>query len=104
MVLHAFLSNQHKVMHVLCVQTRLPADEHHLPLSLSFPEGTLIGIAKERLPVVVACTATRSTSFTANVDFLDDDGKRYSLPVTGTTDASLLSIKPFLDVRPCCSC
>lgn len=91
-------------LRLLSMQTRLPADEHHLPLTLAFPEGTLIGIAKERLLVLVACTATRPTSFTANVDFLDDDGKRYSLPVTGTTDASLLSIKPFLDVRPCCSC
>ena len=87
----------------LWLQTRLPADEHHLPLTLSFPEGTLIGIAKERLPVVVSCTATRPTSFTANVDFLDDDGKRYSLPVTGTSDACLLSIKPFLDVRCWCA-
>ena len=80
-------------------QIRPPPDEQHLPLSFDFPEGSLVGIAKERLPVNVSFTGSRPTSFTANVVFLDEDGKRFSLPITGTTDASLLTIKSFLDVR-----
>jgi len=67
-------------------------------LTFDFPEGSLIGIAKEKLPVNVTFTGSRPTSFTANVVFLDEEGKRFSLPVTGTTDASLLTIKPFMDV------
>jgi len=59
----------------------------------------LIGIAKEKLPVNVSFTGSRPTSFTANVVFLDEEGKRFSLPITGTTDASLLTTKPFMDVR-----
>ena len=80
-------------------QIRPPPDEQHLPLSFEFPEGDLIGIAKEKLPVTVTFTGTRPTSFTANVVFLDEDGKRFSLPITGTTDASVLTVKSFLEVR-----
>lgn len=53
---------------------QLPADEEHLPLRLSFPEGTMIGIAKERIPVRVHFQAQRATSFTARLAFLDDEG------------------------------
>lgn len=83
------------------LKVRLPADEHHLPLQLSFPDGTLIGIAKEKLTVVVSFTAQKPTSFTANVDFLDEDGKRYSLPITGTVDNSMLTLESFLEVNHC---
>ena len=83
----------------LHAQIRPPPDEQHLPLSFDFPEGSLIGIAKEKLPVTVTFTGTRPTSFTANVVFLDEDGKRFSLPITGTTDASVLTVKSFLEVR-----
>ena len=82
-------------------QIRPPPDEQHLPLSFGFPEGSLIGIAKEKLPVTVSFTGSRPTSFTANVVFLDEEGKRFSLPITGTTDASLLTVKPFMDVSSC---
>ncbi|KAL0021413.1 hypothetical protein WJX79_003538 [Trebouxia sp. C0005] len=83
----------------LQLKIRPPPDEQHLPLSFDFPEGSLIGIAKEKLPVVVSFTGSRPTSFTANVVFLDEEGKRFSLPITGTTDASLLTTKPFMDVN-----
>ena len=80
------------------MQARLPTDESRLPLTLSFPEGKLIGLAKEKLPVLVSFASTKTTSFNTKVDILDEEGRQYSLPVTGTTDASLLTIKPFLDV------
>ena len=80
------------------MQIRPPPDEQYLPLFFDLPEGSLIGIAKEKLPVTVSFTGTKPTSFTANVVFLDEEGKRFSLPVTGSTDACLLTLKPFLDV------
>eukprot|EP00798_Chlamydomonas_sp_ICE-L_P015727 gene15727-21848_t len=70
----------------LDLRYRLPADESHVPMSISFPEGNLIGIAKERLPVTVSFTSNKPLSFTANVDFMDEEGKRFSLPISGTTD------------------
>ncbi|DBA78771.1 TPA: putative protein fap47 [Trebouxia sp. C0004] len=83
----------------LQLKIRPPPDEQHLPLTFDFPEGSLIGIAKEKLPVIVGFTGSRPTSFTANVVFLDEEGKRFSLPITGTTDASLLTTKSFMDVN-----
>ena len=80
-----------------CCQIRGPPDEQHLPLSFDFPEGSLIGIAKEKLPVTVSFNGNRPTSFTASVVFLDEEGKRFSLPITGCTDACLLTVKPFMD-------
>jgi hypothetical protein len=50
----------------------LPPDEGRLPLKLQLPEGNLIGLAKEKLPVVVSFVGTRPLSFTAPLDFLDE--------------------------------
>ena len=33
-------------------------------------------------------------SFTAKIDFLDADGNRFSVPVTGATDNSLCCFEP----------
>lgn len=62
---------------------------------MEFPEGTIIGLAKEKLPVVVTFKSDRPMSFTANMDFIDDDGTRYCMPITGIADASLLTMQPF---------
>lgn len=61
-------------------------------------QGNLIGIAKEKLPVVVSFLSNKPISFTANIDFMDEDGKRYSMPVTGTADNCLLTHEPFVEV------
>ncbi|PNW70067.1 hypothetical protein CHLRE_17g704300v5 [Chlamydomonas reinhardtii] len=74
---------------------KLPADEGHLPMEVEFPEGTIIGLAKDRLPVVVSFMSPKPMSFTANIDFMDEDGKRFSMPVTGTTDNSLMTHHAF---------
>ena len=37
-------------------------------------QGTMIGIAKSRIPVRVCFKSDKATSFTANIDFLDHDG------------------------------
>lgn len=81
---------------------RLPPDEVHVPLSISFPEGTLIGIAKEKLPVVMSFQASQPLSFTASVEFLDEEGDPHGILVTGTTDNSILTVQPFLQVRQRC--
>lgn len=43
-------------------------------------------------------TSHKPMSFTANVDFMDEDGKRFSMPVTATTDNSLLTHHAFMAV------
>lgn len=77
---------------------RLPPDNTHIPLSIEFPEGSLIGIAKGKLPVIVSFQAPQPMSFTSVVHFLDEEGASHSIIVTGTTDNSILTIQPFLEV------
>ena len=47
-------------------------DTARVPLRVELPEGNLIGLAKERLPVVVTCACAAPASFTAPLEFLDD--------------------------------
>jgi hypothetical protein len=78
---------------------RLPPDSGRLPVSVSFPEGKLIGLAKERLPLEVRCCASRPLGFTTCVDLLDEDGRAFSLVVTGAADNCSLSHGVFTRVR-----
>ena len=75
---------------------RLPPDVSHAPIHISFPEGCIIGIAKEQLPVEVSFLPDAATAFTTTIDFLDEDGNRFSVPVTGTADNSIITTYPFL--------
>ncbi|KAF8055917.1 CFAP47 [Scenedesmus sp. PABB004] len=79
---------------------RLPPDGGWAPLSLSFPEGNLIGLAKERLPVLVSFVSPRPLGFTAIVDLLDAGGRAFSIAITGGADDCSLSHGPFMAVRP----
>lgn len=53
---------------------RLPADEEHLPLQLDFPQGTVIGMAKSSVPAIVSFCSDRPTSFTCDIEILDETG------------------------------
>lgn len=81
------------------LSVRLPPDSGRLPVSVSFPEGKLIGLAKERLPLEVRCCASRPLGFTTCVDLLDEDGRAFSLVVTGAADNCSLSHGVFSRVR-----
>eukprot|EP00736_Rhodelphis_marinus_P012698 Rmarinus@m.1878 len=81
------------------VKYKLPADITRVPLSLHFPDGQVIGVAKQRLPVEVSFVARKPLSFTAKIDFLDADGNRFSITVTGTSDNSILTLYPFLETH-----
>jgi hypothetical protein len=77
---------------------RLPPDTSRLPITVSFPEGRLIGLAKERLPLDVSCCSSKPLSFTTALDLLDEDGGAFSLAVTGGADSCSLSHGPFMQV------
>ena len=80
----------------LQIQHRLPIDSSHMPVDVAFPEGTLVGVSRQRLMLAVAFTAKKPTAFTAPIDLVDTDGNCFSINVTCTTDNSLLTLQPFL--------
>jgi hypothetical protein len=49
--------------------------------------------------VLVHFTATKCVSFTAKVDFFDGEGNVFSIPVSGTSENSILTVYPFLMPR-----
>eukprot|EP00163_Fabomonas_tropica_P020793 TRINITY_DN366_c0_g1_i2.p1 TRINITY_DN366_c0_g1~~TRINITY_DN366_c0_g1_i2.p1 ORF type:complete len:2833 (+),score=824.11 TRINITY_DN366_c0_g1_i2:1027-9525(+) len=75
---------------------KLPVDQSKVPLEISFPEGEELGVSVERLPVLVKFAAKTSMSFIARVDFFDHEGNKFTIPISGTTDNSLLSCHDFL--------
>jgi hypothetical protein len=77
---------------------RLPPDSTRLPVTVSFPEGKLIGLAKERLPLDISCCSSKPLSFTTYVDLLDEDGRAFSLTVSGAADSCSLSHGAFMQV------
>ena len=83
------------------LRSRLPPDCTHLPISVSFPQGQIIGIGRETVPVQVSFVAPRPMSFSARIEFLDMDGNRFTIPVTGTTDNSILTVQDFVSSTPC---
>ena len=74
----------------------LPTDTMRLPIKIDFPEGQMIGIAKGSLPIEISLQSDVAMSFTGNVEFLDEDGQRYVISVSGTVDNSIISTYDFL--------
>jgi len=78
------------------LQISRPAESQSIPLSFSYPQGTTLGFTKTELPVEISFMSKKPMSFTANIDFIDLDGKKFSVRVTGTTDNCLLTTYPFI--------
>ena len=68
-----------------------------VPIKLFFPEGSITSLAKPVLPVEVQFLSKRPVAFTANVEFMDESGGSFVMPVSGTADNSLLTVYPFIE-------
>ena len=44
-------------------------------------------------------TAPKSVSFTAKIDFFDGEGNVFCLPVSGTSENSILTVYPYISPR-----
>ena len=78
------------------VSYQLPIDSQHIPLKITFPEGKQIGLSKNRLPVEVSFASRKAMAFTAKIEFIDTTGNRFTIPVSGSSDACLLTTYPFV--------
>ena len=66
-----------------------------LPISIAFPDGSVLGHHHTQLVVEVTCLSKKPVSFTAAIDFCDEEDGIFSMPVSFTTDNSLLTSFPF---------
>jgi len=71
-----------------------------LPIELNFPDGSNLGVTKRKLKVEAIFTSSKPLSFTTFIDFFDDEGNKFSIPISGTTDNSLFTIFSFMQRNP----
>ncbi len=74
----------------------IPLDSSHVPLEVNYPEGKEIGMARDRVPVEITFTARKAMAFTCKLDFLDADGNRFTIAVTGAAENCLLTTQESL--------
>jgi hypothetical protein len=67
-----------------------------LPIELGFPDGRNLGVTKQKLKVEAVFTSGKPLSFTTFIDFFDDEGNKFSIPISGTTDNSIFTIFSFM--------
>uniref|UniRef100_A0A0G4F070 Calponin-homology (CH) domain-containing protein n=1 Tax=Chromera velia CCMP2878 TaxID=1169474 RepID=A0A0G4F070_9ALVE len=82
---------------LLELRTRLPADSQKIPLKVEFPEGNVLGSAKERCTVEVSFVSPKPVSFTAKVEILDSEDHAYPICISGTADNSVLTTHGYLE-------
>ena len=67
-----------------------------LPIQIAFPEGSVLGGHHSQIPVEITCCARKATSFTACIDFCDDEEQLFSIPVSFAAENSVLTAYPYL--------
>lgn len=78
------------------LKARLPKDIGKIPLALNFPDGQSLGSTKQKIVVEVIYTGEKPFSFTSQLEFYDNEGNRFFIPVAGTSDNSLSTIYSFI--------
>jgi len=86
------------------VETGLKAnmfvDENAFPLKVSFPDGNQLCHTVQKVPVLLTFQATRPMSFSTMVGIIGESGNATSFSVTCTTDNSVMTLYPLLNLNP----
>jgi hypothetical protein len=67
-----------------------------LPITITFPDGENLGVTKQKVKVEATFMFSSPLSFTTFLDFFDDEGNKFSIPISGTTDNSILTVFSYL--------
>lgn len=67
-----------------------------LDIELLWPDGKSLGVTKDKLKVEAVFHSSKPLSFTTFIDFFDDEGNKFSIPISGTTDNSILTIYSYI--------
>eukprot|EP00906_Rhabdomonas_costata_P029649 RCo041844 len=82
------------------VKAQLPfADTNKIPLTFTTPEGTLLNATRSSFPVEVTMLSKKPMSFTVGMEFLDEEGNKFTIPISGCCDNSILTVFPRLHLR-----
>lgn len=75
----------------LSIKTRVMDELGNLGLKCDFPDGKTLGVGKSKIRVDVSFNLPKPVSFTTKIEFSDEQGKVYTIPVSGTADNSLFT-------------
>lgn len=78
------------------LRPKIATEVGKLPITLNFPDGKNLGVTKQKLKVEAVFSNKKPLSFTTFIDFYDDEGNKFSIPISGTTDNSLFTVFSFL--------
>jgi len=78
------------------VKPKIATEVGKLNIELNFPEGKSLGVMKKKLKVEAVFSNKKPLSFTTHIDFYDEEGNKFPIPISGTTDNSLFTIFSFL--------
>ena len=67
-----------------------------IPLTITFPDGSDVGLTRERATVIVAAKSETPVSWAGKIEFYDSDGEKFSIDVSGCSDNCLLTVYPFV--------
>lgn len=67
-----------------------------IELDVQFPDGADVGMATDRVRVVVSGKSDQPTSWAGKIEFTDTDNERFSIAVSGCADNSLMTNFPFV--------
>lgn len=84
----------------LTLSHSVPLDTSKVPVTLAFPEGLELGVSVQSLPVRVTFMSDKPVAFACKIDFFDTEGNKFSIPLSGATDCSVLTVYPFLAANP----
>ena len=83
---------------MLALKYELPPDSSSLPLTVEYPAATELTRDRPSTTIEISFVSTRPLAFATTLDFVDHNGARFSLPVTGSADNSLFSLFPFISL------
>ena len=78
-------------------KVKMPVDSEKVPIQVDFPEGTMLGVAKSRLPMMITCLSDKPVSFSSTVTLIDHEGTEYTITVSGICENCLLTTSAFMD-------
>ena len=65
-------------------------------MELRWIDGKNLGITKSRLKIEACFKSKKPLSFTTKLEFYDDTGRIYTIPISGTADSCLFTNFPYL--------
>jgi hypothetical protein len=67
-----------------------------IELEITYPDGPDVGLANERVRVVISAMSNTPVSWAGKIEFADPDGERFSVAISGCADNSIMTNYPFV--------